>query len=116
MKKENTINEAEARDIIHAKLTEQGEEITKTLLDKVLDMSKDLAIAGLAKGQGIKLQGLGTIEVRTHQATTAKVPTTQNADGSWNFNTVDVPAGKHIAIEVSDSYLNTTHVSVQELR
>ena len=102
MKKENTINEAEARAIIHAALTEKGVKITKTDLDKVLDTSKDLSIAGLAKGQGIKLQGLGTIEVRSHLATTAKVPTTQNEDGTWNFKTVDVPAGKHIAIEVAD--------------
>ena len=97
MKKENTINETEARQIVWEALKADGVEITKTLLDKVMDKQIDLAIEGLKKGMGIKMQGLGTLEVRTHEARTYKVP---NGDGT--FKTVNKPAGKHVAINLSD--------------
>jgi len=112
MTKENTINEAEARAFIHAKLTEDGVTITKTLLDKVLDTASDLSIAGLIAGQGIKIQGLGTIEVRKHQARTYSVPNKLVEDpdnpGQFlprTFTTVDAPAGRHIVINTSPSLL-----------
>jgi len=104
MKAAETINEAEARKLIQASLKEDGIEITAKLLDQVLDKAKDLSIAGLAKGIGIKMQGLGTIEVRTHEERTRKVPV-KNADGTWSTKTVTTPAGRHIAIEVADGLL-----------
>ena len=97
MKAENTINETEARGIVWQSLKDDGVEITKTLLDKVMDKATNLAIAGLTKGKGIKMRGLGTLEVRTHEARTYKVP---NGDGT--FKTVDKPAGRHVAINLSD--------------
>ena len=111
MKKEITINETEARAIIHEALSVDGIKITKTLLDQVLDKSKDMAIAGLAKGVGIKMQGLGTIEVRTHQERTRKVPV-KNADGTWGTNTVTTPAGRHVALEVSDKLMTELNATV----
>ena len=111
MNKIETINETEARDLIHASLKEDGIEITKTLLDQVLDRSKDMAIAGLAKGVGIKMQGLGTIEVRTHQERTHKVPV-KNADGTWGTKTVTTPAGRHVALEVSDKLMTELNATI----
>jgi len=108
MNKKNTINEQEATEAIHAFLTSKGVDITKTLVNKVIDAQIDLAIAGLIAGKGIKLQGLGTIEVRTHKARTYSVPNPPVEDpanpGSYlpqTFTTVDAPAGRHIGIETS---------------
>ena len=111
MNKIETINETEARDLIHASLKADGIEITKTLLDQVLDRSKDMAIAGLAKGVGIKMQGLGTIEVRTHQERTRKVPV-KNADGTWGTRLVTTPAGRHVALEVSDKLMTELNATI----
>ena len=107
----NTINEKEARDVIYDSLKAGGVEITKTLLDKVLDKSTDLAIAGLAKGMGIKMQGLGTLEVRTHVERTRKVPV-KNEDGTWGTKEVTTPAGRHVALEISDSLMTELNKTV----
>jgi len=94
MDKTHTINEQEAQEIVHQRLQDDGVEITKTLVDKVFDTMKDLAIEGLTKGYGIKLQGLGTIEVRDYEARSYTLP-----DGT----VVDKDAGRKVAIEVSDN-------------
>ena len=100
----DTINEKEALEAIHASLKKDGVEITKDKLGKVMDKMIDLSIAGLSKGKGIKMRGLGTIEIRDHAARTYSVPV-DNGDGTFGAKIVNAPAGKHIAIEASEDLL-----------
>lgn len=118
--KEATINETEARAIIHGALvarniTMDGKPVTKKLVDDILDIAEELSFDGLVAGKGIKMQNFMTLEVREHQATTAKVPTTKNEDGSWNFMTVDVPAGKHVGVILSDKLKTALNASSDSL-
>ena len=108
MNKKDTINEQEATEAIYNFLKGKGVSITKALVNKVIDAQIDLAVAGFVAGKGLKLQGLGTIEVRTHKARTYTVPNPPVEDpanpGSFlplTFKTVNAPAGRHIAIETS---------------
>lgn len=108
MTKEDTINEAEATDAVHTFLNAKGIDITKTLVNQVIDAQIDLAIAGLTAGKGIKLRGLGTIEIRGHEARSYTVPDPLVEDpanlGTYlarTFTHIDAPAGRHIGIETS---------------
>jgi len=119
MTKENTINEAEATEAVHAFLTAKGIKVTKTLVNQVIDAQIDLAIAGLTAGKGIKLQGLATIEVREHQARNYTVPNPLVEDpanpGTFlpqTFTTVASSAGRHIGIETSPKLLDALNAEV----
>ena len=94
--KENSINEKEAVVAIHTALTNDGVKISKYLIDRVMDKAHDLSFAALSKGQAIKVQGLGTLEVRNHIATAYSVP-----DGNGSFRTGITPAGKHVTFVIA---------------
>ena len=87
MNKENSINEKEAREAIYAELKKQGIEVTKVLIDKIMDVADDLAFKALVDGKSIKVRGLGTLEVAEHKERHYKLP-----DGTEGT----APAGKHI--------------------
>lgn len=115
----DTINEGEAIEAIYAHLTEKGVKVTKSLINQVVDAQIDLSIAGLTAGKGIKLQNLGTIEIREHAARTYSVPDPLVEDpanpGAFlprTFSTVNAPAGKHIAIETAPSLLEALNAPI----
>ena len=109
MNKLDTINEQEARVAVHAALEAKGIKVTKTVVDQVMDTATDLAIAGLSAGKGIKVRGLGTLEVREHAESTYKVPDVKNPG---QFLTGVIPAGKHIAFNASDAVENALNAPV----
>lgn len=101
---EATINETEARAIIHGALvarniTMDGKPVTKKLVDDILDIAEELSFDGLVAGKGIKMQDFMTIEVRENAETTYKVPDVKNPG---QFLTGTVPAGKHVGVILSD--------------
>ena len=105
MKAAETINEAEARAKVYEALTAKGIKVTKTLVDQIMDTQTDLAIAGLVKGMGIKIQGLGTLAVHTHEERTRKVPV-KDENGDYTYVEITSPAGRHIKLETSEKLLN----------
>lgn len=107
MNKLNTLNEKEQRTAIHAKLTENGIKVTKTLVDQVLDVAGDLTFNALIQGKGIKVQKLGSLEPSIHKATTYKVPVLDE-DGlaiPGEFREGVVPAKLHVRFVESDVLL-----------
>ena len=102
MDKLHTLNEKEQREAVHAALEAEGVKITKTLVDKIMDKQGDLLFNALVSGKGIKIQGLGTLEVRAHAERHYKLP-----DGTEGT----APAGFHVEFVESDKLLtamNTT--------
>lgn len=93
MNKENTINEKEAREAVYKALKEKGVDVTKSLVDKIMDTQIDLAINGVKKGYGIKMQGLGTLKIVDLKARSYKLP-----DGT----VVNKDARKTVHFEISD--------------
>jgi len=115
----NTVNEQEAREAVHAELTARGITVTKTAVDQILDVASDLSIAALASGKGVKVQGLGTLEIRQHQARAYKVPNKLVEDpanpGTFlprTYTTHNAPAGFHIGFNSSDSLLDALNAPV----
>jgi nucleoid DNA-binding protein len=106
--KENSINEKEATDFIYESLKIDGTPETKTTIDRVKDKARDLSINALVQGSAIKVQGLGTFEIREHKATTYKTPKRDEngvvIEGEWLTGTV--PAGKHVLFVESESLLD----------
>jgi len=94
--KENSINEGEAVAAIQKSLTNDGVKISKYLVNKVMDKAHDLTIEALKRGQAIKVQGVGTLEVKDHQARHYRVP-----DENGTLRDVDAPAGKHVTFVIS---------------
>lgn len=114
---EATINETEARTIIHGALVARGikmdgKEVTKKLVDDILDIAEELSFDGLVAGKGIKMQDFMTIEVREHAATTYKVPDVKNPG---QFLTGTVPAGKHVGVIISDKLKEALNASNDSL-
>lgn len=97
MTKENTINEAEAREAVYNALKEKGIKVTKTLVDQIMDTQIDLAINGVKKGLGIKFQGLGTLTIVDVKEKAYKVP-----DGKGGFKEGTTPAHKTVHFRISD--------------
>lgn len=103
---ESSINQKESVDFIYEALKIEGVKVTKTLIDKVLDKSRDLAINALVEGSEIKIRGLGTLAIRTHEASAFKTPILDvNGVATGEFRTGTTPAGKHILFVESDSLL-----------
>ena len=109
MDKLNTLNEKEQREAVHASLTADGIKVTKTLVDQVLDKASDLTENALIAGSGIKVQGLGTLEIRTHAETAYKVP---HPTIAGEFITGTTPAGKHVLVVESDSLLEKMNAPI----
>lgn len=105
----NSINEKEARAAVHAALTAKGIKVTKTLVDQVMDTATDLSVNALVAGHAIKVQGLGTLEIRTHKGGNYKVPDPLNAG---QFLTGVAPAGKHVLFVESDSLLEAMNAPI----
>jgi len=102
MDKLHTLNEKEQREAVHTALEADGIKVTKTLVDKIMDKQNDLLFNALAGGKGIKVSGLGTLEVRPHAERNYKLP---------NGTTGTAPAGFHVEFVESDKLLtamNTT--------
>lgn len=93
MNKENSINEKEAREAIYAALKAEGVEVTKIMVDRIMDKADDLAFKALVDGKSIKVRGLGTLEVAEHKERRYKLP-----DGT----TGTAPAGKHVRFKESE--------------
>lgn len=106
----NSINEKEAREAVHASLTADGIKVTKTLVDQVMDKAQDLTKNALVAGQAVKVQGLGTLEIRTHKGGAYKVPDPLN---EGQFLTGIAPAGKHVLFVESDDLLSAMNAPVQ---
>jgi len=106
---ERSINQKESIDFIYEALQLEGVKVTKTLIDKVLDKSRDLAINALIEGSEIKVRGLGTLAIRDHAETPYKVPKKDPVTGAvlvGEFIEGVTPAGKHILFVESDSLLD----------
>ena len=102
MDKLHTLNEKEQREAVHSALEADGVKVNKTLVDKIMDKQNDLLFNALASGKGIKVSGLGTLEVRPHAERNYKLP---------NGTTGTAPAGFHVEFVESDKLLtamNTT--------
>jgi len=102
MDKLHTLNEKEQREAVHAGLEADGVKVTKTLVDKIMDKQGELLFNALSTGKGIKVQGLGTLEIRPHAERNYKLP---------NGTTGTAPAGFHVEFVESDKLLtamNTT--------
>lgn len=104
-----SINEKEAREAVHAALVSKGVKVTKTVVDQVMDAVTDLSIKALVAGSAIKVQGLGTLEIRTHKGGNYKVPDPLNAG---QFLTGTAPAGKHVLFVESDSLLEAMNAPI----
>jgi len=112
LKKENTLNEEEQREAVHSALTAKGIKVTKTLVDQVIDTQNELLTSSLIAGQGIKVRGLGTLEVRPHSARNYKVPK-KDASGvpiPGQFLTGVTPAGVHVEFVESDALLDAMNI------
>lgn len=96
MNKLDTLNEKEQREAVFSALKADGVEVTKTLVDKIMDKQNDLLFNALASGKGIKVSGLGTLEVRPHAERNYKLP---------NGTTGTAPAGYHVKFVESDKLL-----------
>ena len=96
MNKLDTLNEKEQREAVYAALKAEGIEVTKTLVDKIMDKQNDLLFNALASGKGIKVQGLGTLEIRPHSERNYRLP-----DGT----TGTAPAGYHVEFVESKKLL-----------
>ena len=86
-----SINEKEAREAVHASLTADGIKVTKTLVDQVMDKASDLSFNALVAGSSIKVQGLGSLEVRSHAERSYKLPdgTVGTADAGYHVQFVE---------------------------
>jgi len=104
---EKSINQKESVDFIYEALKLEGVKVTKTLIDAVLDKSRDLAINALIEGSEIKVRGLGTLAIREHKERPFRTPI-MNEDGthSGNWKEGVSPAGKHILFVESDKLLD----------
>ena len=114
---ESTINETEARAIIHSALTSRGitmdgKPVTKKLVDDILDIAEELSFDGLVAGKGIKMQDFMTLEVREHAESTYKVPDVKNPG---QFLTGTIPAGKHVGVIVSEKLKAALNASSDSL-
>jgi nucleoid DNA-binding protein len=103
MNKLNTLNEKEQRDAVHASLEAKGIKVTKTLVNQIMDTQNDLLFNALASGKGIKVSGLGTLAVVTHQERAYKLP---------NGTTGTAPAGYHVRFIESDNLLESLNAPV----
>jgi len=108
MKAVNTLNEKEQREAVHKALTEKGIKVTKTLVDQVMDTQNDLLFNALRSNTGVKLQGVGTLEVRTHSERSFKVP-----DGKGGFREGVSPAGLHVKFVEADSLLTAMNAPIE---
>lgn len=105
---DRSINQKESVDFIHEALEAEGVEVTKTLIDKVLDKARDLSINALIQGQDIKVRGLGTLAIREHKERPFKTPVLDedgNHTGEWKEGIT--PAGVHVQFVESDSLLES---------
>ncbi|MBL0702563.1 MAG: HU family DNA-binding protein [Sulfurospirillum sp.] len=98
-----SVNQKESIDAIYVSLKNDGHDVTKADIDRVLDKSRDLAINALVRGLDIKVRGLGTLAVRTHEARAYKLP---------NGKTGTAPAGVHVLFVESDSLLEAMNTDV----
>ena len=89
-------NEKEMVESIFEELKSEGHDVTKTMIDRVMDKSTDLAIGALGRGENIKFRGLGSFQVKTHAERKFKTP--QGVEGV-------APAGVHVLFNESDSLL-----------
>ena len=108
MKKENTLNEKEQREAVHAALTADGVKVTKTLVDQVMDKAGSLSFNAFVAGKGIKVSGLGSLNVAHHAERAYKVP-----DGKGGFLTGTAPAGVHVLFVESDLLLDAMNAPVE---
>jgi len=92
----DTLNEKEQREAVWAALDADGVKVTKTLVDKIMDTQNDLLYNALVAGKGIKISGLGTLEIRHHAERNYKLP-----DGT----TGTAPEGYHVTFVESDKLL-----------
>jgi nucleoid DNA-binding protein len=98
----HSINEKEARDAVHAALEKDGVKVTKKLVDQVMDKASDLSFNALVAGKAIKIQDLGTLEVRAHAERDYVLP---------NGDKGTAPEGFHVKFVESEKLkrtLNTT--------
>jgi len=93
----HTLNEKEQREAVHAGLADDGIKVTKTLVDQIMDKQNNLLFNALSGGKGIKVSGLGTLAVVTHQERNYKLP-----DGT----TGTAPEGFHVRFVESDILLD----------
>ena len=101
MRKEDTFNEKEQRDAIYTYLTEKkGIDVTKTLIDQVMDAQNDLTAGAFVQGKGLKFSGLGTLKIVELKERNYKVP-----DGKGGWITGTSPAHKTVHFEASDVLL-----------
>ena len=99
-----SINEKEAREAVHASLTADGIKVTKTLVAQVMDKASDLSFNALVAGSALKIQGLGSLEVRPHVERNYKLP-----DGT----TGTAPAGFHVKFVESDKLIEAMNADVE---
>jgi nucleoid DNA-binding protein len=104
MEKVKSFNEKEQREAVHAALTAEGVEVTKTLVDKIMDKQSELAFNALVAGSSIKFNGLGTLEVRPHTERKYKLP---------NGTMGTAPAGFHVGFVESDKLLEAMNAPVE---
>jgi len=98
-----SINEKEAREAVHAGMVADGHKVTKTVVDQIMDKASDLSFNALVAGNAIKIQGLGTLEVRSHAERKYKLP-----DGTIGT----APAGFHVQFVESDILLDAMNAPV----
>jgi len=98
-----SINEKEAREAVHASLKKDGVEVSKTVVDQIMDKAADLSFNALVKGASIKVSGLGTLEVRSHTERSYKLP-----DGTVG----KAPAGFHVQFVESDKLLEAMNAPI----
>jgi len=103
-----TLNEEEVREAVYAKAIAKGvkmngQDVTKTIIDDILDIKTDVAIEAIASGKGVKEQGLGSLVIKDHIARPYKTPILDDA-GQPTGETLEgiTPAGKHVKFEVSE--------------
>jgi nucleoid DNA-binding protein len=97
----DSLNLKEQVDAIAASLKAEGVEVTKTIIDKILDKQRSLGFNALVAHKAIKWQDFGTLEVHSHAERPYKVP-----DGKGGFLEGKIPAGYHVKFVESKKLLD----------